>query len=45
MKILGTGSYLPKSIVTNDHLSEIVETTDEWIRSIHETTKKDPESL
>lgn len=33
MKILGTGSYLPKSIVTNDHLSEIVETTDEWIRS------------
>lgn len=33
MKILGTGSYLPEKIVTNDDLSEIVETNDEWIRS------------
>lgn len=31
MKILGTGSYLPKSIVTNDDLSKIVDTNDEWI--------------
>ncbi|UJF24090.1 ketoacyl-ACP synthase III [Suttonella sp. R2A3] len=32
-KILGTGSYLPKRIVTNDELSERMETTDEWIRA------------
>lgn len=31
MKILGTGSYLPERIVTNDELSEIVDTNDEWI--------------
>lgn len=31
MKILGTGSYLPQRIVTNDELSEIVDTNDEWI--------------
>ena len=31
MKILGTGSYLPEKIVTNDNLSEIVDTNDEWI--------------
>jgi len=31
MKILGTGSCLPKRIVTNDELSEIVDTNDEWI--------------
>lgn len=33
MKILGTGSYLPERIVTNENLSEIVETNDEWISS------------
>lgn len=33
MKILGTGSYLPKCIITNDALSEMVETNDEWITS------------
>lgn len=33
MKILGTGSYLPERIVTNEELSEIVETNDEWISS------------
>ncbi len=29
--ILGSGSYLPPKIVTNDELSKIVETSDEWI--------------
>jgi 3-oxoacyl-[acyl-carrier-protein] synthase-3 len=29
--IAGTGMYLPKKIVTNDDISKIVETSDEWI--------------
>ncbi len=29
--ILGTGSYLPEPVLTNDDLSKIVETSDEWI--------------
>ncbi len=29
--IAGTGSYVPEKIVTNDDLSKIVDTTDEWI--------------
>ncbi|MBX3488078.1 MAG: ketoacyl-ACP synthase III [Parvibaculum sp.] len=29
--IAGTGSYLPARVMTNDDLSKIVETTDEWI--------------
>ncbi len=29
--IAGTGSYLPKKTLTNDDLSKIVETNDEWI--------------
>ena len=29
--IKGTGYYLPKKIVTNDELAEIVDTNDEWI--------------
>lgn len=29
--IAGTGSYLPEKILTNDDLSEFVETSDEWI--------------
>lgn len=29
--ILGCGSYLPEKIVTNDDLSRIVDTSDEWI--------------
>ncbi len=33
MKILGTGSALPKLIVTNNMLSEILDTSDEWITS------------
>jgi len=31
--ILGTGSCLPKRVVTNADLEQIVETTDEWITS------------
>jgi 3-oxoacyl-[acyl-carrier-protein] synthase-3 len=31
--ICGTGSYLPKRILTNDDLSQIVDTNDEWIRT------------
>ncbi|MBR6420601.1 MAG: ketoacyl-ACP synthase III [Oscillospiraceae bacterium] len=30
-KVLGTGSYVPERIVTNDELSQMVETSDEWI--------------
>ena len=32
-KIIGTGSCLPKTVVTNDDLSKIMETSDEWIRT------------
>jgi 3-oxoacyl-[acyl-carrier-protein] synthase III len=31
--IIGTGSYLPEKIVTNNDLAKLVETTDEWIFS------------
>jgi len=31
-KILGTGSYQPDKIVTNDDLAQIMDTNDEWIR-------------
>ena len=30
--IIGTGSYLPEKILTNEELSEVVDTTDEWIQ-------------
>lgn len=30
-RILGTGSFVPEHIVTNDDLSRMVETSDEWI--------------
>lgn len=30
-KLIGSGSYLPKKILTNDELSQMVETNDEWI--------------
>ena len=33
MKILGTGSALPKKVVTNDDLAGFLETNDEWISS------------
>ncbi len=31
--LLGTGSYVPERIMTNDDLSHLVETSDEWIFS------------
>lgn len=31
IKILGTGAYVPENTVTNDDLSKMVETSDEWI--------------
>ncbi|MDI9550992.1 MAG: beta-ketoacyl-ACP synthase 3 [Bacteroidales bacterium] len=31
MKIIGTGSALPKKVVTNDMLAEFLDTSDEWI--------------
>lgn len=30
-KITGTGSYIPKSVMTNNDLAKMVDTTDEWI--------------
>lgn len=30
-QIIGTGSYIPEKVLTNDDLAKIVETTDEWI--------------
>ena len=33
MRILATGSAAPEATLTNDMLSEMVETSDEWIRS------------
>lgn len=32
-KIVGTGSYTPEKVVTNEDLSSIVDTSDEWITS------------
>jgi 3-oxoacyl-[acyl-carrier-protein] synthase-3 len=32
-RIAGTGSYLPEKVLTNDDLSKIVDTSDEWIVS------------
>ena len=32
IQILGTGAYVPEKIITNDDLSQMVETSDEWIR-------------
>lgn len=49
--IIGTGSYLPKNVVTNDDLSHIVETSDEWIstrtgiKSRHISTNEDTVTL
>lgn len=31
-KIIGTGSYVPEKILTNDDLTQFVETDDEWIK-------------
>lgn len=30
--VLGCGAYLPERVVTNDELSQMVDTSDEWIR-------------
>ncbi len=32
-RIAGTGSYLPEKVLTNDDLSKLVDTSDEWIAS------------
>jgi 3-oxoacyl-[acyl-carrier-protein] synthase-3 len=32
-RIVGTGSFLPPRVVTNDELAKTVDTSDEWIRS------------
>ncbi len=32
-RIIGTGSYLPPRVVTNDDLAKQMDTTDEWIRT------------
>lgn len=32
-RIIGTGSYVPEQVVTNDDLAALVETDDEWIRT------------
>lgn len=32
-QIIETGSYIPKAVVTNDDLSKVVDTSDEWIYS------------
>lgn len=31
IKFLGTGSYVPENVVTNDDLTKLVDTSDEWI--------------
>ena len=31
-KIIGLGYYLPENVVTNNDLSKIIDTTDEWIQ-------------
>lgn len=31
IKVLGTGAYVPEKVVTNEDLTKLVETSDEWI--------------
>ena len=31
-KIAGIGHYVPEKVVTNDDLTEVMETSDEWIQ-------------
>ncbi len=51
MKIIGTGSAIPKKVVSNDMLSEFLDTSDEWIvprtgiRSRHVITDEQIEDL
>ncbi|MEM9738452.1 MAG: beta-ketoacyl-ACP synthase III [Pseudomonadota bacterium] len=39
-RILGTGGYLPDRALTNEDLSKIVDTTDDWIRERTGITKR-----
>ena len=32
-RFLGTGFAVPERVVTNDELSQLMDTTDEWIRT------------
>jgi 3-oxoacyl-[acyl-carrier-protein] synthase-3 len=32
-EIVGWGMYVPQRVVTNDDLAQMVDTSDEWIRS------------
>jgi len=32
-RIAGIGAYVPENLITNDDLSKIVDTNDEWIRT------------
>lgn len=51
MKISGTGSAIPKRVVTNDELSKFLDTSDEWIiprtgiRTRHVITDEEIEDL
>lgn len=40
IKILGTGSFVPSKVVTNDDLAQWMDTSDEWIRSRTGITKR-----
>ena len=33
MKVIGTGSYLPDCVITNEALTGMIDTSDEWIQS------------
>ena len=41
MRIIGTGSAHPKRTLTNDDLSKMMDTSDEWIRERTGICKKD----
>lgn len=44
--VTGIGGYLPETVVSNDDLAKVVETSDEWIRErtgIHERRKAAPD--
>ena len=51
MKIIGTGSVIPKKIVTNDMLSEFLDTSDAWIyprtgiKDRHDISDENPEDM
>ncbi|RKX98054.1 MAG: 3-oxoacyl-ACP synthase, partial [Spirochaetes bacterium] len=31
VKVIGTGSYVPEKVLTNEDLEKMVDTSDEWI--------------